>query len=453
MSILLVPLDDRPCCTQFVQRLAAMAGRELVLPDRLGNFLNPGDPEAMLAAMDEPHEALLVSLDMVAWGGLVASRAQKEPLETARERLERAALLASGRPACAFQSIMRTAPTQTSRQEVELAEKLVELSVLTARRDPRASALRATLPADYLEDYLTRRKRAHQLNRLAIDQAGQGSWRELLLGIDDSRTEGWNVLEILELEPLLPSNASIAPGTDEMALLLFTRLVRLTRPIQVLWFPDESAGRVGRYEDRSLLRVVQAQARAAGLTLGASRRQLWVYGPLGDQGEACEQPADRSERADAFVNKLREGLESGLEIAVADVAHANGGDLRLLQSLVASGLAPQLIGYAAWNTAGNTLGTALSVLGCWPEQAEPAQQRVRLRFLMERLLDDGYYQAEIRQHGGTTGLKDVPQSQLDSIQRELSQRLDRLTSAGFPSERLQVELPWGRLFEVRLQVA
>lgn len=453
MSILLVPLDDRPCCTQFVQRLAAMAGRELILPDRLGNFLSPGDPEAMLAAMAEPHEALLVSLDMVAWGGLVASRAQKEPLETARERLQRAALLASGRPAYAFQSIMRTAPTQTSRQEVDLAEMLVELSVLTALQDPRADALRATLPPAYLQDYLTRRQRAHLLNRLAIEQAGQGSWRELLLGIDDSRTEGWNVLEIQELEPLLPSNASIAPGTDEMALLLFTRLVRPTVPIQVLWFPDESAQRVGRYEDRSLLRVVQTQARAAGVTLGDSHRQLWVYGPLGEQGEASEQPANGSERAEAFVLELRKGLEEGLKIAVADVAHANGADLRLLESLISSGLAPRLIAYAAWNTAGNTLGTALAALACWPEQAEPAQQQARLRFLMERLLDDGYYQAEIRQHGGLAGLKDVPSSQLVSIQQDLSKRLDRLTAAGFPRQRLQVELPWGRLFEVRLQVA
>lgn len=453
MSILLVPLDDRPCCTQFVQRLAAMAGRELILPDRLGNFLDPGDPETMLAAMAEPHEALLVSLDMVAWGGLIASRAQPEPLEIALQRLQKAALLARGRPAFAFQSIMRTAPTQTNLEEVELAERLVELSVLTARRDPRADSLRATFPPAYLEDYLTRRRQAHLLNRLAIEQAGQGSWTELLLGIDDSRTEGWNVLEIRELEPLLPPNASLAPGTDEMGMLLLTRLIRPTTPIEVRWFPEAAAQRVGRYEDRSLREVVQAQARAAGVSLGRSTRQLWVYGPLGEQGEAREQGPVGPERAEALIAELKVALDQGLMIALADVAHANGGDLKLLESLVNSSLAPGLIGYAAWNTAGNTLGTALATLACWPDQPSSSQELVRQNFLLERLLDDGYYQAEVRHQGGLAGLKDVPTAVAGSIKRELDSRLTRLIAAGFRPARLEVELPWARLFEVRLQVA
>ncbi len=452
MSILLVPLDDRPCCTQFVQRLAAMAGRELILPERLGNFLRPGDPETMLAAMAGPHEALLVSLDMVAWGGLIASRAQAEPLETAFQRLQKAALLARGRPALAFQSIMRTAPTQTSHQEVEMAERLVELSVLTARRDPRADSLRATFPPAYLEDYLTRRRQAHLLNRLAIEQAGQGSWTELLLGIDDSRTEGWNVLEIRELEPLLPPNASLAPGTDEMGMLLLTRLIRPTTPIELRWFPEESAHRVGRYEDRSLREVVQAQARAAGVSLGRSTRQLWVYGPLGEQGEACEQPAVGPERAEALVSELKLALDQGLKIGLADVAYANGGDRQLLETLVRSGLAPGLIAYAAWNTAGNTLGTALATLSCWPDQPTSHQDHLRKTFLVERLLDDGYYQAEVRHRGGLPGLKDVPASMTSSIKGELEGRLSRLVAGGFRPAGLEVELPWGRMFEIRLEV-
>lgn len=430
-----------------------MAGHSLELPSQLGNFQKPGNPQAMLEALQGPHRQALISLDMIAWGGLVASRAQKQPFSEVRERLESLPALIRSKQAHAFQSILRTAPTQTSQEEVQLAEKLVELSVLSARQDPRADELALSLPPDELTAYLDRRDQAHQLNRLACQQADQGTWQSLLLGVDDSRTEGWNVLEIARLREILPANATIAPGTDEMALLQLVRLVGAAGPVQLRWFPEATADRVGRYEDRSMAGVVEAQARAAGVSLGPSRRQLWIYGSPGPQGEASEQALEEPSRAEALVAQLRPALEAGLQIALADVVHANGGDLRLLESLLASGLAPRLTAYAAWNTAGNTLGTALAALALWPERPSPEQDQVRLRFLAERLLDDGFYQAAVRPGLGSTALKNAGAQVAATVRDELEARLARLVSAGFPPGSLQVALPWDRVFEVRVELA
>ncbi len=451
--ILLVPLDDRPCCTQFVERVAAMAGRQVRIPASLGRFMTPGDPAAMLAALAGPDKEVLVSLDMIAWGGLVASRSQKAPFAEAVSRLEKLPQLVEGKRAHAFQSIMRTAPTQTSPEEVAMAERLVELSVLSARKDPRADELAKQLDPDYVTAYLDRRDQAHQLNRLAMGQAYQGSWESLLLGVDDSRTEGWNVLEIRELSKHRPQNVTIAPGTDEMAMLQLVRLIGPAGPVQVRWFPEDACDRVGRYEDRSMRDVVDAQARAAMVELTQARRQLWVYGPTGAQGEAGHQALEDPSRALAFLEALRDALEQGLQIAVADVVHANGGDLRLLDELVASGLATRLVAYSGWNTAGNTLGTALAALALWPDQPDAKQDGTRLRFLAERLLDDGYYQAAVRPHLGTLALKDAGVEVAAAVRSELEVRLARLIATGFPLESLQVELPWDRVFEVRLEVA
>lgn len=452
MAILLIPLDDRPCCTQFVQRVAAMAGRRVAIPSEIGNFLTPGQPVKLMNSLKSAQE-MLVSLDMLAWGGLVASRAQTEPFAQVLNRMTELPQIVEGKRAHAFQSIMRTAPTQTSPEEVKLAERLVELSVLSARKDPRADELALGLPEDYLTAYLDRRDQAHQLNRLAMGQAYQGTWQSLLLGVDDSRTEGWNVLEIQALSRHLPDNATIAPGTDEMALLQLVRLIGPAGPVKVRWFPQECQSRVGLYEDRSLFEVVDAQARAAGVELRESNRQLWVYGPTGNQGEAATQIMEDGSRAEAFLAALRQGLDAGLQIALADVAHANGGDLRLLDDLVASGLAHHLVNYAGWNTAGNTLGTALSALALWPDQPSPAQDEARLHFLAERLLDDGYYQASIRPSLGTTALKDAGAAVASTVKAELETRLARLIAVGFPSTGLQVSLPWNRVFEVRVELA
>nr|WP_232793843.1 DUF4127 family protein [Siphonobacter sp. SORGH_AS_0500] len=47
--ILLIPLDDRPPCLQFTQRMGQIAGAEVVAPPlaMLGQFTTPGQSEAL----------------------------------------------------------------------------------------------------------------------------------------------------------------------------------------------------------------------------------------------------------------------------------------------------------------------------------------------------------------------------------------------------------------------
>lgn len=79
--VLLVPLDDRPPSLQWPVRLGAIAGATVVTPPRemLGRFTTPGRPGAIiewLRGQDlASFDAAIVSLDMLVYGGLVASRA------------------------------------------------------------------------------------------------------------------------------------------------------------------------------------------------------------------------------------------------------------------------------------------------------------------------------------------------------------------------------------------
>jgi hypothetical protein len=90
--IALIPLDDRPCNVRFPEQIAAIGGEKLVMPpvDSLGRFHTPGQYSPIERWLYElrPVEALIVSVDMLAYGGLVASRKPTVAVEEALERLE-----------------------------------------------------------------------------------------------------------------------------------------------------------------------------------------------------------------------------------------------------------------------------------------------------------------------------------------------------------------------------
>ena len=78
--ILLIPLDSRPAAGQFAQMIGNMAGAEVRLPpyNLLGRFTQPGNPEEILDWLQQQDfsdvSAVIVSTDMIAYGGLIASR-------------------------------------------------------------------------------------------------------------------------------------------------------------------------------------------------------------------------------------------------------------------------------------------------------------------------------------------------------------------------------------------
>ncbi|MBI3929712.1 MAG: DUF4127 family protein [Armatimonadetes bacterium] len=463
-KVLFVPLDDRPCCLQFTERLAEMAGVKLIPPPRhlLGGLFHPGEAETLLdwleGAVTSGAGAALLSLDMLCWGGLVASRNPALSGASAERRLERLGriLEPASIPVLAFQSILRTAPTQTTPEEVGLAKKLLKASFWGAQARLGSSEaerrFRAiALPPGVLERYLEKRECNFRLNRAALDLP----LRALLYGIDDSRTAGWNLLEVERLQAEIDrrgSRAWIAPGTDEMALLLLTRLLAPSTPVEIRWSPPWAGRTVTRYEDRPLAEVLRAQAAAAAIELvEAGENQLWVYGPYHRQQESASQAGGGSPRARRFVRSVCQSVNAGDRVAIADVAYANGASSALVRELLECAETQLLAGFAAWNTAGNTLGTALASL------ALARLDRPRRLFLAERFADDYLYQTSVRNQLKAR----FPQGGLRLAEHELDSANSLLKDAMAPGlvpilSRFgvgldQVRLPWPRLFEVEVR--
>jgi hypothetical protein len=483
--ILFVPLDDRPCCLDLVLRLGSLAGRRLLTPDRsaLGRFQEPGDPAAILSWLEEqsPELELIASLDMLSWGGLIASRHPGSDATAARANFERLLAIQERRqaPTYAFKTLLRTTPTQTTVEESEQAEQIVALSRLSFLKekmrlgaqnsshiDAAILQLKESISTEFLEKYLAVRKRNHQFDRYVVESASR--FDALLVAMDDSQTEGWNLLEKESLQTLAEQRrmaVGFYPGTDESAGLLLARLLCAGTGIEPIWSHSHLSLTQTRYEDRPLGALLQSQLQAARLKQGRCRRKLFLFGRLGTQQEADRQAGgSRVEREsiESFLEALEEALDAGDSCVVADLAFANGGDLGLVDALLERKLASRLTGYSAWNTAGNTLGTALAMLALYPEHPSEQQERARRLLLWERLTDDAFYQSRFRfrlKKEIGPGLN-LAEEDLKEAERLLSGEFHNfaaeLWNRLFPEEPplpFRIRLPWGRLFEVAIEPA
>lgn len=425
---LVIPLDDRPCCWQFAQRLAPIWLPPL---DWLGHFQRPGDSDALLDWLEEKlplAQGAVVAIDMLTWGGLVASRHPQGQAEVALRRLERLQGLSQRHRILAFQTILRNAPTQLTPEDSHWAELLVQQS-----QHPQAEL---GIPPSILQPYLATRRRNQRIYQAV---AAISTFDSLVFALDDSKTAGWNLQELRQLGAVRS-----LPGTDETLLLLLCRALRPGFSLQLCW-SDPTLGELqGLYEDRPARAVVAAQLEAAGIQVEDSPHQVWFYGRSGQpQGEARFQ-TDQAPSQE-WLQALGAALDQGQRVVLCDLTFANGGDLSLGRALRERGLWQRLAGYAAWNTLGNRVGTALatSVLGGDAD------------FLAERVADDLLYQADYRWRAarllGHNGLT-LTAAEQERVAEEIFPALVReLQEYGFPP--VQLNLPWGRLFEVLAQVS
>ena len=121
-KILLVPLDSRPAAGQFAQMIAQMDAADVHMPpyEMLGRFTVPGDPDSILNWLETQDykdiSSIVISADMVCYGGLIASRSNDVAAPVALARMQRIADLKKVAPHIKIyvvSAIMRLAPTAT----------------------------------------------------------------------------------------------------------------------------------------------------------------------------------------------------------------------------------------------------------------------------------------------------------------------------------------------------
>lgn len=500
----------------FPVQLGRLVSFNVILPpaELLGNYLTPGKPRELLQWLVDSApaaDASIISLDMLIYGGLIASRNILQDEDEILENLESLVHFLEKRPIRTIYGsgvIMRNTPTYTSPgvlKELPFFLKIVNELYTVSMKEPELLESRIRQAERQLrgsisgERYFRARRRNHEINKRFIELQKKGHLDHLILGIDDVVTKGLNLYEKKLLEEKARGNngISIYPGTDEMSMMLLSMLgcrhFRSAPGLSLLYSSVKGMEKTPLYEDRSIADLAESYIRLPGATIVKAMEDsdivLGVHILPRGQKEAVWQHLRRTGRGqiESFVAKVQDLMESGKAVSIADIAYANGADSLLAACLRDHIRLPELSGYAAWNTAGNSLGTVIpqSILRWLSLKFRHRLQEPRLaekshhQFTFSRLVDDWLYQSDIRQKAGahcqgkSISIFDLGKSH-PNVERMVktmilpgAEDIFRRAFAGrynLPSTstrkarfsigdplRLSVRLPWPRIFEVDVE--
>ncbi|MFI7611759.1 DUF4127 family protein [Nonomuraea terrae] len=493
LTLALVPLDERPACAALPREIAAVAGARVLLPppSALPRVRRAGDTAALADWLRSVRcDAAVVALETLGYGGLIASRTVPATVEEVAGRWS--ALREVRAPVHAVTLVTRTPDSDDAMEEPgywsahgpALHRLSASLHRLSAGQDasrpsdvpglpdvpgvPSAQGAgipgEPEVPDDVRGDFLRRRLRNHALNLTALGLLADGTLESLVIGADDTAVWGLATAELGWLRSwaswLGDGRVSVRPGADEAVSTLVARVLSGGTPVG---FSVEAAGpldRVAPYENMPVERTALGQIAACGGVAG-SDVCLVVHVPDQSGADWAVAPpaatdARAAEKVAALVERL---LGEGRRVAVADCGQPNGADPALVAALAGRGLLHRLTAYAGWNTAGNTIGTAVAhaVAVVAGQRAGTFDARAHRRLLMRRLVED---------YGYMTGARAAARARLGSdparhdhvpaghpVLREIAAALDGLRLPGFAGLRVSgVGLPWERTFEVDFDI-
>ena len=490
----LIPLDERPVNTRYPRMIAEIAGVQLHLPptEIMCNQRNPANTGALLEwARDiAPRvDALIVSCDHLGYGGLIPSRISMEPAGAIAQRLERLRQIRQQFPALTlhgFNVITRVSNANDAVEEPAYWQtygaRLCQLSQLIDRElqgeqagvTVELAALRAQIPDAHTRDFLRRRVRNHTINLHALQLCAEGVFDLLVVSSDDtspfglpSREKRW-LAECAGRLGIGDGPLLMYPGADEIGCALVALAInaaaRYVPRFAARYAIPGGENNVAAYEDGPIRQTIERQVRAVGgVVTDESDAEfiLFVNTPVERRSEWQPEYADREreERIAPLRAAVAAIAAQPSRAVICDVAYPNGADPVLIELLQQHVALDELAAYGAWNTAGNTIGTALAQ-ACASHFAHSTEGRkAQRRFLAHRFIEDWGYQHvarnELRQAlVRETDKREPAEENLAQTCAWIEGRLNELIAQlpGFAGRyRIQpgsARLPWKRAFEV-----
>ena len=444
MKLAFLPIDNRPVCYTLPKLISEIdKGLELFMPERkfLGDLTKSADINALfkwLEDLPDDIDAIVLTLDTIAYGGLIPSRRCPESFNEIKTRIEKLKniLLKKSCKIYAFSSIMRISNNNFNEEEKEYwtqyGKKIFEYSYNFHKNGDAQT----TIPQEILDDYLNTRKRNFEINKIYLEWQKEGLFETLLFTKDDCAEFGLNVKEAQELEKL---GGKTKTGADEIPLALFARAIRGDIKICPIFLEPEYKNLISNYEDVSVEESVKSQIDLAGCEISDENGAdiiLIVNNFINRQGEIVmkveTQPFDKTFTA------------PDKPYMAADVRFANGADNNFVKELFKNKFDDKYFyGYSAWNTTANTLGSLICAAKV-KSLAEKYNSVAFKKLQLTRFLDDWAYQANVRQE------LSFPNTTL-SNKMQIYEKIikDKLDIDGV---NVKYNYPWNRLFEVEIEL-
>jgi hypothetical protein len=512
-NIAILPMDSRPCSSDFVFKIARVAGYELVRPPFAWyrDFMAETDTARMadwLLDAAERAEYLIVSVDMLLFGGLATSMrhlvdagpalSRLAPLREIRRKHPNVKIFA----AAALQGSSNSAYTPAEmihRAHCLSYSQLSHKILLYDRPEDKAAldALMREIDRDALADYLKVRERCHQVCLALADMAAEGVVDFISYGVNDCSVYGLHRVREQALitgifDRGIAHKAMVYTGTDEQCQVLLARAMLDHQKKSFRFFPRCSCcggeSYVPMFDDGPLGDNFRLQAYAAGCVVVDTPLEADAVFMINTPCQSSEDyriplqnarhyflPEPRHNLWD-FTAAIQYYLKTDRRVAVADVAFANGCDIGLMRFLKQTVPLTRLTCFSGWNTASNTIGTALShtVARILYEQGETQtyeSEIAHFEFLFERFADECFYQVVVRpetnafveSRGGTVlnfgdlypEVNALTEKRLSALAQTFFEGhfLGRGLTGRFAEQRIRsvkltIRHPWTRTFEV-----
>lgn len=478
MNIAFIPIDNRPVCYTLPEQICAIdSDINLFMPKRefLGSLTKYADVEAIFDWLKKlpQMDAIVMCLDTVAYGGLIPSRRCSDTFEKIKTRVENLKKILENKKAkiYAFSSIMRISNNNVNEEEKEYwskwGKKIFEYSYQTHKLGTE-SCITNVIPSEILDDYIATRKRNFEINKLYLEYQKQGLFNTLVFSKDDCAEYGFNVQEAKTLEKL---GGFVKTGADEIPLTLLARaIMKKLKPVSEketsrvgktqcphrdkcqetgikiapIFLVPECKDLISNYEDVSIEKSVKGQIELAGCSVcepDDADILLYVNNFVDHQGEIVMKVPTQT-----FSGKWQKPSKPYM---VADVRFANGADNAFVKQLFEVGFDENFLGYSAWNTSANSLGSL--ICGAIVFKGAKMQNNVGkdfyfgrdfLKLQTVRLLDDWAYQANVRQQ-----LTSPDEKLVKELMKPYEEKVFEVLGVNYDTS---YKFPWNRLFEVEV---
>ena len=419
-KITLLPLDGRPPCRQFVISGGKIAGLEVsVPPSELQDYYSlPGNTQGMrewLSQDLEDSSAVIISIDQLLHGGLLAAREKNAShgevdnlIGYLRELHEKNPQV----PLYAFSILPRLTP-QDSIDGYQERKDLVAYSQLVGKKaagleidEAELRRLEKAIPPQSLAAYLAHFKENEYLNQKLIDLTKEGVLTQLALGQDDGEAysipniEKSALLGYIAASGLDSSRVFLTHGADEIALTLLAEIENHRTGCAPKVFLDcnapETADKIMPY----MAVAMAATAREKIALLGGEETSSPAEADFILFMSVTDNKEDTLQSRAPSVQRLKAYQQEGRPLAIVDLSqHFTGSECLLPQLLEEDFPVSSLAAYAGWNTASNSIGTALSqanlslaaLSACDSEDEAIQSAYAQSAFLQGRIMEDYYY--------------------------------------------------------------
>ncbi len=422
-KVLLLPLDSRPACRQFVIDMAKIANVEIVSPpDEILDYYHEAsqtkDLEVWLTANFPKADAAIISVDQLFHGGLIASR---DYLRSDEEGMEVAGFLVNLHkanpqiPIMAFSTLTRITPSPQVCDS-SLWPAVIEYSRLTdevslspsKEKSDRIEELKKEIPPQVLKKYLQVMDDNEETLMATVTGVKAGVFDRVIIGQDDSQEYGIpnmkrrNVCKYIEKLGLTKDKVFVMNGADEIAMSFLAAYVaqqNAYKPkVYVEYNVPQASDMVMPYMAESVGKTVDERLSFFGTQIVNSPAEadytLFVS-CIDDNLKGTRQKS---------ADRIKSLIGQGARPVLVDISRHFADDEMVMPFLLKNDTPVQRMdAYAGWNTVSNAVGTAVSQAVVYEAALKGAKTKdevfeickKNIAFLNEGFLEDYYYLKDI----------------------------------------------------------